>query len=181
MAQSAPQPRSTPPATRLRLRPPLWAQWVISLTVAVVAIVLLIRFVDANSTPRAQAPHLTAKGNKTLNAEAEILDSEQQAPHVVRFAPSVAPVAAIQHAIAAYMNQQIDFALIAGPLRQTLCFAVPGARTPDLAYRCSALARGTSYPFEGVVDRATRTVTYCRHNPPPNPGDNVPVSRRCVA
>jgi hypothetical protein len=144
-------------------------------------IVLLVRFVDANSTPRAQAPHLTAKGRNSLNAEAEILDSEQQAPHVVHYAASVAPVAAIEHAIAAYMTNQIDFAQIAGPLRATLCFGVPGGRAPDVTYRCSALARATSYPFEGVVNRASRTVTYCRHNPAPNPGDKVPLSRRCVA
>ncbi len=181
MGQSAPQARSTPRTLRARLRPPLWAQWVISLTVATVAIALLVRFVDANSTPRAQAPQLTAKGIKSLSAEAEILDAEQQTPHVVSFSAGVAPIAAIERAITLYMNQQIDFAQIAGPLHQTLCFPIPGAHVPDLAYRCSALARATSYPFEGVVDRVARTVTYCRHNPPLNPGDNVPVSRRCAA
>ncbi len=180
MGQSAPQARSTPPTLRARLRPPLWAQWVISLTVAIIAIVLLVRFVDANSTPSAQAPHLTAKGIKSLNDEAEILDAEQQAPHLVSFGARLAPIAAIERAIAAYMNQQINFAQIGGPLHQTLCFPVPGAHAPALAYRCSALARATSYEFEGVVDSVARTVTYCRHNPPPNPGDNVPVSRRCA-
>ncbi|MGO9898875.1 MAG: hypothetical protein ACLP0J_04110 [Solirubrobacteraceae bacterium] len=180
MAGSTPRARAHERRRPALPRPPLWAQWVISLLVAATLIVLLVRFVDANSTPRAQAPHLTPKGVKSLNAEAEILDSEQQAPHVLHYGATVAPLAAIERAIAAYMTKQIDFAQIAGPLRATLCFAVPAGGAPDLAYRCSALARATSYPFEGVVDRAARTVTYCRHNPPPNPGDNVPVSRRCA-
>ncbi len=168
------------PPLRQRLRPPLWAQWVISLTVAAVAIALLVRFVDANSTPRAQAPHISAKGVAILNQEAEILDAEQQAPRVVHLTAAVPPVAAIEHAISGYMTKQIDFDQIAGPLRQTLCFPVADRITSHVAFRCSALARNTSYPFEGVVDRTKRTVTYCRHNPPPNPGDDVPISLRCT-
>ena len=163
------------------MRPPLWAQFAISLLVAAVLIVLLVRFVDANSTPRAQAPHVSAKGSRVLDQEAAILDAQQQAPHVVHFAPTVAPQAAIEHAIADYMTQQINFNQIPGPLHQTQCFAVPDGVDAHLAFRCAALARATSYPFEGVVDRAAGTVTYCRHNPPPTPGDNVPVSGRCIA
>lgn len=180
MADGAPQARPRERRRPALPRPPLWAQWVLSLLVAATLIVLLVRFVDANSTPQAQAPHLSAQGIKTLNAEAKILDSEQQAPHVVHYAATLAPLAAIEHAIAAYMTQQIDLAQIAGPLHATLCFAVPGGHLPDLAYGCSALARATSYPFEGVVDSAARTVTYCRHKPPPSPGVSVPVSRRCA-
>ncbi len=191
MVDGARQARPREHRRPARPRPPLWAQWVLSLLVAATLIVLLVRFVDANSTPQAQAPRLSPQGIKSLNAEAKILDSEQrarrllldsqqQAPHVVHYAATLAPLAAIEHAIAVYMTQQIDLAQIAGPLRATLCFAVPGGHLPDLVYRCSALAQATSYPFEGVVDRAARTVTYCRHNPPPSPGVNVPVSRRCA-
>jgi hypothetical protein len=162
-----------------RPRPPLWLQWVISLSVATLAIVLLVRFVDSHSTPRALAPHLTAKGAQVLNQESEVLDAEQQAPHVVHFSPSLSSTTAIERAVAAYMNNEINFNRLAGPLQQTLCFAVLGARAAHTVYRCSALARNTSYPFEGVVDRSSHTVIYCRHNPPPQPGDRIPISARC--
>jgi len=162
------------------LRPPLWLQWVLSLTVAAVAIFLLVRFVNAQSTQQAQAPHISAKGLRVLNREAEILDSQQQAPHVVHFAAGVAPLTAIEHAVSGYINTQIDFGRMAGPVRTALCFKVPGASGSETAYRCSVLARSTSYPFAGVVDRATHQVVYCRHNPPPVPGVNVPLSVRCL-
>jgi hypothetical protein len=151
----------------------------VSLSVATLAVVLLIRFVDANSTPRAQAPHLGAKGARVLNQEAEILDAEEQVPHVVRFAASLSPTAAIERAISSYMTTEINFNRIAGPLRTTLCFPVSTSPGSHVVYRCSALARDMSYPFEGVVNRAAHVVVYCRHNPPPQPGDYVPLSPRC--
>jgi hypothetical protein len=175
---------TTPPAPqrlRARLRPPLWAQWAISLAVAIAAIVALVRFVDANSTPAAQAPHISPKGQKSLNAEAIALDGELQAPQVAHYAPGVAPRAAIERAVAAYMTGQIDTAQLQGPLRESLCFAVPGGAGSHLAYRCSALASSQSFPFEGIVDPVAHTVTYCRHNPPPVRGVTVPLSRRCLA
>ncbi len=152
----------------------------LSLTVAAVAIFLLVRFVDAQSTPQAQAPQISAKGQRILNHEAEVLDAEQQAPHVVHFAASLTPLAAVKHAVSGYINTQIDFGRMAGPVRTTLCFAVPGATGDQTAYRCSVLARNTSYPFAGVVDRATHQLVYCRHNPPPVPGVSVPLSARCL-
>jgi hypothetical protein len=151
-----------------------------SLSVAALAVVLLIRFVDAHSTPAAQAPHLTPTGAKTINQEAVALDAQLQAPHVVHFSASTIPTAAIQRAIAAYMNNEIDFNRLDGPLQTTVCFPVSASGSTHIAYRCSALARGTSYPFEGVVDRRTRIIVYCRHNPPPQPGDRVPLSPRCT-
>jgi hypothetical protein len=186
MAESTPDPapsvKPAPPRRRsVRPRPPLWLQWVVSLSVAALAVVLLIRFVDAHSTPAAQAPHLSAKGARILNREAEILDAELQAPHVVRFSGSIAPTAAIEHAIAAYMTNEINFNRLAGPLRATLCFPVSASGRAHIVYRCSALARATSYPFEGVVNRRANVIVYCRHNPPPQPGDRVPLSPRCTS
>jgi hypothetical protein len=173
------QPRSG--SRRLPARPklPLWLQWTLSLLVAAVAIVLLVRFVDAQSTPQAQAPHISAKGARILNREAEILDAQEQAPMVSHFAAGVTVTAAIEHAIASYMTTEINFDRLDGPLRATLCFPVSTAAA-RVAFRCSALARSTSYPFVGVVDPATRTVVYCRHNPPPERGDRIPLSRRCL-
>jgi len=184
MAPSTPNPTSpspSPSARRrsLRRKPPLWLQWVLSLSVAALAVVLLVRFVDANSTPRAQAPHLTPAGARSVNREAEILDAEQQAPHVVHYPPTLGATTAIQRAIAAYMNNEINFNRLDGPLRAALCFAVSQPTSERVAFRCSALARGTSYPFEGVVNRSMHVVVYCRHNPPPQPGDRVPLSPRC--
>jgi hypothetical protein len=148
--------------------------------VAALAVVLLIRFVDAHSTPAAQAPHLTPKGARILNQEAEILDAQLQAPRVVRFSSSLDPTAAIERVITAYMNSEIDFNRLDGPLRSTLCFPVSSPDAAHVVYRCSALARSTSYPFEGVVDRRAHVIVYCRHNPPPQPGDRVPLSPRCT-
>ena len=175
---------SRPTSTRrlpARPKPPLWLQWTLSLIVAVIAIVLLVRFVDSQSTPKAQAPHISAKGLRVLNREAEIIDREEQAPIVVHFAPSVSPVDAIRNAVISYMTTNINFDRIGGPLRSTLCYPVPGASGGEVAFRCSAFARSTTYPFEGIVDPARHVVVYCRHNPPPAPGVDVPLSRRCTA
>ena len=146
---------------------------------AVAAIVLLVRFVDANSTPSAQAPHVSAKGQRTLNQEAATLDAQEQAPRVVSYPATATPRAAISRAVAVYIHTQIDLGRIAGPVSASQCFAVPGGRAPHLAFRCSVLAHGTSYPFEGVVDPRAHRVTYCKHNPPPSPGTVIPISRRC--
>jgi hypothetical protein len=180
IAEDSPESRLSPRALLAPLRPPLWLQWVLSLLVVTVLIVLLVRFVDAESTPQAQAPHISAKGQRSLTHESTVLDGQEQAPHVVHFAAGISSVAAISHAVAAFINHQIDFGQLAGPVRDSLCFQVRGGRAPDLAFRCSVLARNTSFPFEGVVNPRTRVVTYCKHNPPPAPHVVVPISRRCL-
>jgi hypothetical protein len=184
ISSSSSEPTALDPGAprRSRRTPPLWLQWLASLLVAIAAIVLLVRFVDANSTPSAQAPHVTPKGSRSLEQEAAVLDAQEQAPHVVTYAAATAtPREAITRAVAGYIDRQIGLGRLPGPVEVSVCFAVPGGRAPDLAFRCSVLARRTSYPFEGVVDPALQRVTYCRHNPPPAPGRTVPISRRCQA
>jgi hypothetical protein len=173
------QPR---PTLRDSLRLPLWAQWALSALVATVAIVLLVRFVDANSTPQAQAPHVSAKGARIQAQEEETLTSEDQAPQVAHFAGKVKPRAAIANAITAFMQRQAALGAVSAPEAAPQCFPVAGGRGGDLAYVCSVYSGGkNSYPFEGVVNPAKHTVTYCKHDPPPSKGGVVPLSARCTA
>lgn len=141
---------------------------------------LLVRFVDANSTPQAQAPHVSAKGQASLNKEAVIIDEQEQAPKTASLAPGVPARQGIESVIAAYMTQQFNFGRISGKLGGTVCFAVPGGRGADHAFGCSSLAGTTPYLFEGVVSPVTSTVTYCRHYPDPVKGVVVPLSPRCL-
>jgi hypothetical protein len=41
------------------------------------------------------------------------------------------------------------------------------------------VANGQGYRFLGVVDTAAHRITYCKHDEPPVPGEDIPVSRRC--
>jgi hypothetical protein len=142
--------------------------------------VLLVRFVDANSTPQAQAPHVSAKGQASLNKEAVIIDKQEQAPQTASLAAGVSARVGIESVVAAYMTHQFNFGHIRGKLGATVCFAVPGGRGSHHAFGCSSLAGTTPYLFEGVVNRATHEVTYCRHYPDPVKGVVVPISPVCL-
>jgi hypothetical protein len=154
---------------------------VLSFTVATALIIGLVVFVDANSTPKAQAPHLSSKGVlETRHDSAEII-AQDQLPHVVRLAATSTPRGGIQRAITAFMHQQIAFGAITGPLGSTQCFAVGTTHAGHVAFRCAALSGGTSYPFVGVVDPRAHAITYCKHDPPPTHGARIPLSPRCAA
>jgi hypothetical protein len=157
-------------------RPPMWARWVLSFGVAALLAVGLIVFVNHHNGNglASESPKATERANR----EARIVVSQDQAPHVVRLAAGVSR-AAVDQAIRHDMTVRIGKGQAGAPLQHVRCTAT-GNRASATGYRCRATAAGVGYPYQAVADRATRKLTFCKHDAPPVPSMNIPVSRRCV-
>jgi hypothetical protein len=157
-------------------RPPLWLRWVLSVLVAVVVLILVVRFVDTHNSDAtaSQSPAAEAQANR----EGEIVVAQDQAPHVAALKAGVVPAAGIAHAVRADINHQINQGILNGPLQRTRCSALR-PRAGALPFSCTVVAANVNYPFLGVVDVRARRITYCKRDPPPVPTENIPVSRRC--
>lgn len=161
------------------MRPALWLQWVLSITVAAAAIFALVLFVQSNTEN--QVTTESPAGEVQQNEEAEALVAEDQAPHVVHLPGRTAPAAAVNRAIRADMTTMIGQGSISGPLQHSSC-ALTGRRgQAGQRLSCTVSAAGVSYPFVAVVDARARTIVYCKRDPPPVPSQNVPLSPRCTA
>jgi hypothetical protein len=162
----------------VRLRPPLWARWVLSLGAGIIVLVALVLFVEHNSnnSQATQSPGAVARANR----EAAVVVAQDQAPHVVALNPGSSARAAVTRAIRADMTTMINNGIIEGPVSRAAC-AQTGGHSGRLAFSCTAVAAGVNYPFLGVVDTQGRQVTYCKRDEPPVPSMNIPVSRRCRA
>jgi hypothetical protein len=162
----------------VRLRPPLWARWVLALGAGVIFLVALVLFVqhNNNNSEATQSPAAVARANR----QAEVVVAQDQAPHVVALKSGAGARGALVAAVRADMTAMINNGIIEGPVSRTTC-APTGGHGGRLTFRCAALAAGVTYPFLGVVDPGTRQVTYCKRDEPPVPSMNIPVSRRCLA
>jgi hypothetical protein len=156
-------------------RPPMWVRWVLSLSVAALLAVALIVFVSHHNDNL--LAHESPKAAERANRLAEIVVSQDQAPHRVTLAAGTLPVA-VAHAIRHDMTVRIAKGQAVGPLQRVRC-ASAGTRASDTGYRCRATAAGVGYPYQAVLDRRTRTLTFCKHDAPPVPSMNIPVSPRC--
>lgn len=156
----------------------MWARWVLSFAVAVIAIVALIVFVDRHNTngPASQNPKAVARANQ----EAEIVVAQDQAPHVITLRSPSDVHAAFVRAVRHDMNQRIDKGTIDGTLQRVTC-APHGGRPGMPAFHCTAVVADVNYPYLGVADLAARRLTYCKRDAPPVPSQNIPVSPRCEA
>jgi hypothetical protein len=162
-------------STWLSRRPPMWVRWALSLGVAAALAVGLVVFVSHNNDnlPAGGRP----KAEEQANLESEIVVSQDQAPHVVKIAAG-APRAAVTQAIRHAMTVRIADDQAGAPLQQVSCRAT-GTRASATGYRCRATAAGVGYPYQAVLNRRTRTLTFCKHDAPPAPSMNIPVSPRC--
>ena len=151
----------------------------LSIVVAAGLLAALVLFVENHSSDSTatESPAAALEANR----EAEILVSQDQAPHVVRLVSGAAPVTALEHAIRAAMARQISYGAISGPLTRSTCTPSRKRATVRRAFRCKAVAADVSYPFLGVVNMRARQITYCKRDPPPVPSQNVPISPRCLA
>jgi hypothetical protein len=156
-------------------RPPMWVRWALSLGVAALLVVGLIVFVShhndnlqANESPKAA---------ERANRESEIVVSQDQAPHVVTIA-SRTPRAAVTGAIRHAMTVRIANGQAVAPLQHVSCRATV-TRASATGYRCRATAAGVGYPYQAVLNRRTHALTFCKHDAPPVPSMNIPVSARC--
>jgi hypothetical protein len=156
-------------------RPPMWARWTLSFGVAALLAVGLIVFVSHHNGNG--LAHESPKATQRLDREAEIVVSQDQAPRVVALAAGT-PQAAVTRAIAHEMTARIAKGQAGAPLQHVRCTAL-ATRASATGYRCQATAAGVAYPYEAVLNRRTRTLTFCKHDAPPVPSMNIPVSRRC--
>jgi hypothetical protein len=176
----APQPRRRPrrpraPGAYLRL--PVWQRFVLAGVIAVVLLVAMVIFVEHNNTNTNRS--LNEAAEVKANRDAVILVRQDQAPHSMRLQAHQRPTLALERAIHGRMAAQIATGVIDGPLRAARCRASGAPRDGRSAFSCTIIAGQVTYPFLGVVDTASRQITYCKRDPPPTPSDNVPVSIRC--
>lgn len=157
---------------------PLWLRWFLSVLVALVVLVLVVRFVNAhnNDATASESPNAAAQANE----ESTVVVEQDQAPHVAKLKAGVSPAAGLAGAVRRDINYNVNQGFINGPIQHTGCTALK-PRGHVLRFRCTVLAANIQYPFLGVVDVRTGQITYCKRDPPPVPSENVPVSRRCTA
>jgi hypothetical protein len=156
-------------------RPPMWVRWALSFGVAALLAVALVVFVSHHNDNG--LAHESAKAVQRLNRQARIVVSQDQAPHVVTLAAGTSR-SAVAHAIRRDMTARIAKGQAFAPLQRVRC-TVAGTRASATGYRCRATAAGVGYPYQAVLNRPTRTLTFCKHDAPPVPSMNIPVSRRC--
>jgi hypothetical protein len=159
----------------LMRRPPQWIRWVLSLGIGAALMVGLIAWVShhngnglANESPKAAA---------RANREAEIVVSQDQAPRVVAVASGASRMA-IVHAIRRDMTTRISKGDAGAPLQRVGCKPA-GMRGARHGYHCVAVSAGVNYPYQAVLNSAAHTLTFCKHDAPPVPSQNIPVSPRC--
>jgi hypothetical protein len=162
----------------IRLRPPLWARWALSLGTGLILLVALVLFVqhNNNNSEATQSPAAVARANR----EARVVVASDQAPHVVTLKPGSGARGGLVAAVRTGMTAMINRGIIEGPVQRAACTPT-GGRAGRVTFRCAAVAAGVTYPFLGVVDVGRRQVTYCKRDAPPVPSLNIPVSRRCLA
>jgi hypothetical protein len=159
----------------LTWRPPMWLRWVVSFAVAGALAVGLVAWVSHHNGNGLAT--VSPKAAERANREAEIVVSQDQAPRTVT-AASGAPRVAVIRAIRHDMNVRIADGDAGAPLQKVSCRAI-GTRASATGYACQATAAGVNYPYQAVLDRRTRRLTFCKHDAPPVPSMNVAVSARC--
>jgi hypothetical protein len=158
---------------------PLWLRTTFSLAIVAVLLVALVLYVSHHNTNSPPITNLAAEVQ--ANREAEILVSQDQAPHVARLASGATPAEAIEHAVRTFMTNQIARGAISGPLQRETCAQVGTRARVRRAFSCAVQTGSVGYQFRGVVDTRTRRITYCKRDPPPIPSQNVPLNGRCLA
>ena len=155
----------------------MWAKFVLALGVGAILMVALIIYVDHNNTDSPPSENLAAQTK--ANREADLVVQRDQAPHVVRLTHGVGPRTGFVHTVRGAMNNLIGKAIVDGPLQRVRCTRHQGG-PGTVAFICVATANDVNYDFVGVVNPASRRLTYCKRDEPPIPSQNVPVSPRCT-
>jgi hypothetical protein len=154
----------------------LRVRWFLSVLVAVVVLVVVVRFVRTHNSdaPASQTP----TGLARADAESTVVVKQDQAPHVAKLKPGLSPAAGITRAVKADIASSVNQGFINGPIEHASCrpLASHGTR-----FSCTVVAANISYPFLSVVDVSAHRITYCKKDQPPVPSQNIPVSRRCTS
>lgn len=160
------------------LRPPLWAQWAISLAVAAAAIVALVLFVSANDHDYSIAK-LDPAAVRHANLEAEQLTAQDQVPHRVLVGSTKDPRAALVHVVRADMTRRIAGGAVAGTLQRISC-TPSGTGIAAPAFSCVATVSSVNYLYVGVVHVKGHRLVWCRHDEPVVPGHWIPLDPSCL-
>ena len=156
----------------------VWLRWVLPFAVAIGLMVGLIAFVNAHNTDSlaVQNPAQAAR----VEREGAIVTAQDQAPHVLTISGRGSAHAAMVRAVRTEMLHLIDNGTASGPLQRVSCTPA-GDRGGVVGFACTAVAVGTGYRFLGTVDSSRHQLVYCKHDEPPVPGEDIPVSPRCRA
>ncbi len=163
---------------RARLKaPPLWVRWVLAALVAA-AIVAGIVIAVSNTGPEGLSSSESG-AEAEVNRIADLAITEDQAPRFAVLAHAAAPAPALERAIAADARRRISEQRITGPLLGVACRAAGSARAGRTPYRCTVRGAGLSYPFRAVADERRRQLAWCKVDPPPASGEEIPLSASC--
>jgi hypothetical protein len=162
-------------------KPPPRVQWILALSVAALVVVAVVLFVrHENQAANGPAPPINKAAITEENREADIVVSEDQAPHVAVLGRGLALSAGLTSAVTAYMAKQISLGFIDGPIEASKCSPRAGGTATRLVFLCTIEAAYVNYPFDAVITPANRQITYCKRDYPPVPSMNIPVSSRCT-
>ncbi|HTW42685.1 MAG TPA: hypothetical protein VMD79_10260 [Solirubrobacteraceae bacterium] len=165
---------------------PLRTRWLLTIVVyaaVIAAIVIVVRDDGGGSEGSGGSAHAEAAANAQANRVGRVAIAQDEAPHSARLAPGVPLRVALERAISADVRRRVVHGELTGPLQGVSC----GAPAPAVAGRrqlsCTARSAGLNYPFVGVADERTEELTWCKIDPPAQPGAplEVPVSPRCRA
>lgn len=166
------------------LHPPLWARWLLAIAgfaVLIVVIAVVVRSVNHGSSGgSASEPKAEAEANR----EGQIVVEQDQAPHTATLhtgaGATMATTVALERAITADVHARIDDGQLTGPLQSVHCREAGSPRGGRQPFHCTVRSAGIEYPFLAVADPRSKTLTWCKFDPPPEPGvGEVPVSARC--
>lgn len=146
---------------------------VVAFAVLTVAVLLAVRAANTGGAARDRAAGAEA------NRLGRIVQTQDQAPRSASLRGPTAPRLALERAISADMRRRIARHQLSGPLHRARCYRAAGSGRIRRAYRCTVRAGDVPYPFLGVVDLRSRRVTWCKYDPGPTAGSDVPVSPRC--
>lgn len=170
-----------PPRFRYRALP-LWLQWALPFTIAIIAVIALVVWVnhETNDVP-SEAPVSNRNAIVQQNKQAEALMKQLQAPHTATLRAGATPANALKGAITAWLDTQIRTGQIDGPLKGGRCSQTAGSSTARVALRCTMVTADVNYPFYGVVEPRHGLITFCQRVTPPIYGmDDFPLSGRCL-
>jgi hypothetical protein len=161
--------------------PPLWVRWVLTI-LGLAVLILVIRIVLHNGESSSGPSQSERVSEVEANREGQLVVEGDQAPHSSPLPSGIPMRVALERAIARDARNRIGAGELTGPLQRVRCGPAGSPRARRRAFRCSARAAGIAYPFLGVLDEATRQLTWCKVDPPPAGGaPAVPVSPRCRA
>lgn len=181
----SPSPAASPRARRPRRRRApgaylpltLGARFTLAFAVAVALMVAMVMFVSHNNTD--SNPITNFAGASRANQEAEVLIAEDQAPHHARLTGQLSPASGLARVVRHRISGLVARGTIPGPVGAARCRPVGTTAGPRHAFSCTVQAAGVAYPFAGVVETATRRITYCKRDPPPVASATVAISRLC--